>query len=54
MVQSSPEITGRYAMNRNKMIENIYYASDDGEIISAEDAFRLQQGMTYKFLIKLK
>ena len=54
MVQSTPEITGRYAMNSNKMIENIYYASDDGEIISAEDAFRLQQGMTYKFLIKLK
>ena len=53
MVQSTPEITGRYAMNSNQMIENMYYASADGEIVRAEDVFTLQQGTAYQFLIQL-
>ena len=54
IVQSTPTITGRYAMNSNKMIENIYYVSDDGQVVCAEDAFQLQEGRTYQFLIELK
>lgn len=53
MVRSTPKITGRYAMSSNQMIKTVYYASDDGEIVSAEDAFTLQEGVTYKFLIEL-
>lgn len=54
MVQSVPNITGRYAMNSNTIIDKIYYAFDDNEVVCAEDAFDLQQGVMYKFLIKLK
>ena len=54
MVQSVPEISGRYAMNCDREIETIYYASADGEMTCAEDAFQLQEGETYQFLIKLK
>lgn len=54
MVQSVPDITGRYAMNSDTTIAEIYYASDDSEVMCAEDAFDLQQGVTYQFLIRLK
>lgn len=54
MVQSTPSITGRYSMNSDKIIESMYYSCNDDDIICADDIFRLQQGVTYKFLIKLK
>lgn len=54
MVQSVPTISGRYAMNSDKPIEAMYYAAEDGEVIWAEDAFELQEDVTYRFLIKLK
>lgn len=53
MVQSVPSVTGRYAMNSDKSIEEIYYVADDGEIVRAEDILKLQQGISYQFLIKL-
>lgn len=54
VVQSTPAVTGRYAMNSDKLIKNIYYISEEGEAIHAEDAFQLQEGVTYQFLIELK
>ena len=54
MVQSVPTISGRYAMNSDKPIEAMYYAAEDEEVICAEDAFELQEDVTYRFLIKLK
>ena len=54
MVQSTPSITGRYSMNSDKIIESMYYSCNDDDVICADDTFRLQQGVTYKFLIKLK
>ena len=53
MVQSVPSVTGRYAMNSDKSIEEIYYVADDGEVVRAEDILKLQQGISYQFLIKL-
>ena len=53
MVQSVPSVTGRYAMNSDKSIEEIYYAADGGEVVCAEDILELQQGISYQFLIKL-
>lgn len=53
MVRSTPGITGRYALNSSKMVESIYYAPDDGEIVCTEDIFNLHQGIPYNFLIKL-
>ena len=32
VVQSTPDITGRYALNSNKLLKNIYYAADDGNV----------------------
>lgn len=52
MVQSVPSVTGRYAMNSDKSIEEIYYVADDGEVVRAEDILKLQQGISYQFLIK--
>ena len=54
VVQSTPGVTGRYAMNSDKLIKNIYYISEEGEVVHAEDAFQLQEGVTYQFLIELK
>lgn len=54
VVQSTPAVTGRYAMNSDKLIKNIYYISEEGEAVHAEDAFQLQEGVTYQFLIELK
>ena len=54
VVQSTPAVTGRYAMNSDKLIKNIYYISEEGEVVHAEDAFQLQEGVTYQFLIELK
>ena len=54
VVQSTPAVTGRYAMNSDKLIKNIYYISEEGEAVHAEDAFQLQKGITYQFLIELK
>ena len=54
VVQSTPAVTGRYAMNSDKLIKNIYYISEEGEVVHAEDAFQLQKGITYQFLIELK
>ena len=53
MVQSVPSVTGRYAMNSDKSIEEIYYVAEDGEVVRAEDILKLQQGISYQFLIKL-
>ena len=53
MVQSVPSVTGRYAMNSDKSIEEIYYAADGGEVVCAEDILKLQQRISYQFLIKL-
>ena len=53
MVQSVPSVTGRYAMNSDKSIEEIYSVADDGEVVRAEDILKLQQGISYQFLIKL-
>lgn len=54
MVQSVPDVSGRYAMNCDKGIEKIYYVSDDGDLTCAEDSFQLQAGEKYMFLIKLQ
>ena len=54
VVQSTPTVSGRYTMNSNKLIKNIYYISEEGEVVCAEDAFQLQEGVTYQFLIGLK
>lgn len=54
MVQSVPDVSGRYAMNCDKGIEKIYYVSDDGDLTCAEDSFQLQTGEKYTFLIKLQ
>lgn len=54
MVQSVPDVSGRYAMNCDKGIEKIYYVSDDGDLNCAEDSFQLQAGEKYTFLIKLQ
>ena len=54
MVQSVPDVSGRYAMNCDKGIEKIYYVSDDGDLTCAEDYFQLQAGEKYTFLIKLQ
>lgn len=55
MVQSVPAVTGRYALNSDQAVECMYYMAEDGdgEVVRAEDAFRLQAGVTYRFLIKL-
>lgn len=54
VVQSTPDITGRYALNSNKLLKNIYYAADDGNVFCSENVLNLQQGITYQFLIILK
>ena len=54
MVQSVPDVSGRYAMNCDKGFEKIYYVSDDGDLTCAEDSFQLQAGEKYTFLIKLQ
>ena len=54
VVQSTPTVSGRYTMNSNKLIKNIYYISEEGKVVCAEDAFQLQEGVTYQFLIELK
>lgn len=54
MIQSVPDVSGRYAMNCDKGIEKIYYVSDDGDLTCAEDSFQLQAGEKYTFLIKLQ
>ena len=53
VVRSTPEITGRYAMNSDRLIKKMYYAAEDGEVVCAEKAFELQAGITYQFLISL-
>ena len=55
MVQSVPAVTGRYALNSDQAVECMYYMAEDGdgEVVRAEDAFRLQAGVTYRCLIKL-
>ena len=54
MVQSTPSITGIYSMNSSKLIDCIYYASDNEAVVCADDTFKLEEGVTYQFLIKLK
>lgn len=53
VVRSTPEITGRYAMNSDRLIKKMYYASEGGEAVCAEKAFELQAGITYQLLISL-
>ena len=53
VVRSTPEITGRYAMNSDRLIKKMYYASEGGKAVCAENAFELQAGITYQFLISL-
>ena len=54
MVQSTPSITGIYSMNSSKLIDCMYYASDNEAVVCADDTFKLEEGVTYQFLIKLK
>ena len=54
MVQSTPSITGIYSMNSSKLIDCMYYASDSEAVVCADDTFKLEEGVTYQFLIKLK
>ncbi len=54
MVQSTPSITGIYSMNSSKLIDCMYYASDNKAVVCADDTFKLEEGVTYQFLIKLK
>ena len=54
MVQSTPSITGIYSMNSSKLIDCMYYASDNEAVVCAGDTFKLEEGVTYQFLIKLK
>ena len=54
MVQSTPSITGIYSMNSSKLIDCMYYASDNEAVVCAGDTFKLEEGITYQFLIKLK
>ena len=43
-----------YSMNSSKLIDCIYYASDNESVVCADDTFKLEEGVTYQFLIKLK
>ena len=54
MVQSTPSITGIYSMNSSKLIDCMYYAADNEAVVCADDTFKLEEGVTYQFLIKLK
>lgn len=54
MVQSTPSITGIYSMNSSKLIDCMYYASENEAVVCADDTFKLEEGVTYQFLIKLK
>ena len=54
MVQSTPSITGIYSMNSSKLIDCMYYASDNEAVVCVGDTFKLEEGVTYQFLIKLK
>ena len=53
VVQSTPDVTGRYILNSDKVIKNIYYATEPGEVVCTEDILNLQQGLLYTFLIVL-
>ena len=54
IVQSTPSITGIYSMNSSKLIDCMYYASENEAVVCADDTFKLEEGVTYQFLIKLK
>ena len=54
IVQSTPSVSGSYALNRDRTINNIWYKSENGEIICSEDILKLQKDTTYQFLITLK
>ena len=53
VVQSTPDVTGRYILNSDKVIKNIYYTTESGEAVCTEDILNLQQGLSYTFLIVL-
>ena len=53
VVQSTPDVTGRYILNSDKVIKNIYYTTEPGEVVCTEDILNLQQGLSYTFLIVL-
>ena len=53
VVQSTPDVTGRYILNSDKVIKNIYYTTESGEVVCTEDILNLQQGLLYTFLIVL-
>ena len=54
ILQSTPEVTGRYALNSDKTIKNIYYVSEEGEVNSTENELNLQAGITYQLLVILE
>ena len=54
IVQSTPSVSGSYALNSDRSINNIWYKSENGEIICTEDILKLQKDTTYQFLITLK
>ena len=54
IVQSTPSVSGSYALNSDRTINNIWYKSENGEIICTEDILKLQKDTTYQFLITLK
>lgn len=53
VVQSTPDVTGRYILNSDKVIKNIYYTTESGEVVCTEDILNLQRGLLYTFLIVL-
>ena len=54
IVQSTPSVSGSYALNSDRTINNIWYKSENGYIICTEDILKLQKDTTYQFLITLK
>ena len=46
MVQSTPSITGIYSMNSSKLIDCMYYASDNEAVVCVGDTFKLEEGVT--------
>lgn len=56
LVQSVPNVTGRYAMESfGRGVEELYYcAAGESEAVKADTSFELKEGVTYTFLLKLE
>ena len=53
VVRSTPEITGRYAMNSDRLIKRCITLQRVVKLSALKKAFELQAGITYQFLISL-